>query len=319
MRKLLLVLLCAPLLLLGSCDGDGDDLFPKTDSLGTGWTKIPTATDQTIYDMHFIGNTGFFVADSFVFKSTDGGTTWQKIYQLAEDRIIGIAMGSEQNVILIPSSGLYDHAMYTSQNGGASFTRIALPDRLDVEDVVFVSPSVVYAAGEKFYKSTNGGLTWSSPLYDFDGYNQTSLHFLNASVGWVHTVSGLFKTVNGGVNWERVPTPGFDYLVSASVYFVSANEGYAGDETNVWKTINGGTSWTKVYHGDERTLHDLRFFDSNNGYITGIHLYKTNNGGQTWARDLRIRRGHEIVKIFFTDAYHGWASGTGGNLYKYVR
>jgi photosystem II stability/assembly factor-like uncharacterized protein len=325
MQKLLLLLVSAPLFILSSCGGGGndDDIFPAaTDSLGTGWTRIPTTTDRPICDIHFIGNTGFFVADSAIFKSTDGGTTWQKIYQLPHHRTIQVKMGSAQNVIVIPASGLYDTAMYVSQNGGTSFTVVGLPDRDVVTEVFFVSPTLVYAAGRKFYKSTNGGLTWSTPLYSFGFTNWSSLYFLNASVGWVSTSVGVFKTVNGGANWQQIATHPTNHQLTTSLSFITTDAGYAGDETSVWKTTNNGTSWTKLFEGKYGVSHGLRFFDMNNGYMTDTHIYKTTDGGQTWVRDLRIHRDYRdqsIMKIFFTDPDHGWAGGTDGSLYKYVK
>ena len=81
----------------------GNDPLPPNavDTLATGWRKVSLPPSQTGTDIFFINNTTGFVAGSnFISRSTDGGTTWQKVYNSAST-FANIAMGSTMNAVFV--------------------------------------------------------------------------------------------------------------------------------------------------------------------------------------------------------------------------
>ena len=91
-------------------------------------------------------------------------------------------------------------------------------------------------------------------------------NFLNEQRGWVIKQEGLYKTSDGGLNWQQI-RPGNFYLQPRAVFLLNADTGYMSNQTSIEKTIDGGNSWTTVFTGSN-TYHDIYFFNNDVGYIT---------------------------------------------------
>jgi photosystem II stability/assembly factor-like uncharacterized protein len=284
----------------------GNDNPPaNTDSLSTGWKKITLPAHQGGADVFFINNTtGFVAGGSQISRSTDGGNTWQKVYQ-SNASFVNIAMGSATNAIFV-TAGSSAFKILVTTNGGNSFDSIAIADN-SLTDVFFVSSTVAYAIGQKCWKTTNGGLNWTS-TFDFGsattGYK--SLHFINEQTGWCAGTGGIFNTTNGGVNWNPQSASNFVFGLTGNIFFPDANNGYISDDNSVGKSINGGAAWTKAF-ALGGGYHDLHFVTATTGYVSdNMYIYKTIDGGSTWTRVVRLASGM-IIELHFTDANHGWA------------
>ena len=285
----------------------------SVDTLSTGWRKVTVASLPSAADIFFINNTtGFVCGSNVICRSTDGGNTWQKVYQSAAPQFVNIAMGSATNAVFVTNGG--PQKMFVTSDGGNSFDSVVIADN-SISDAFFVSPTVAYAIGQKCWKSTNGGRNWTS-LFDLSSGGYKSLHFLNEQTGWCAGTGGVFYTSNGGVNWTPQTVSGFSFNATGNVYFVDANNGYISDETSVGKSTNGGGTWTKVYTFDGG-YHDLHFITPLSGYVTdGYSIFKTIDGGASWTKVVRVAS-FGIIELHFTDANHGWATGGAGYILKY--
>ena len=318
MKRILLISLLT-FLIACSKNKDGGTPPNPVDTLATGWTKGTQASIQSGSDIFFINNTtGFHVGGYNINRSTDGGTTWQKVYQ-SNNSIYNMAMGSTSNAIFITSPSGGNSKLIITTNGGNTFDSVMVADN-NITDAFFVSSSIAYAVGRKCWKTFNAGITWTQ-LYDFgptvpDLYK--SLHFLNEQTGWWAGAGGVYKTTNGGINWTAQPTATFNFGNFGNVYFSDANYGYIADGISVGKSIDGGTSWNKIY-----TLlpgyHDLHFITKDIGYVTdNKYIFKTTDGGNTWTKEV-ILVSDNIIEVHFTDANHGWAALSSGSILKYER
>jgi photosystem II stability/assembly factor-like uncharacterized protein len=305
------------LLILFSCkkkDHDVDTPLPKEDSLGTGWTKSsPVAGNSYISDIFFIGNTGFFSSNNSIYKSINGGDSWQKVYQ-SNFGFPNIGMGSAENAGF--ASGMSQ--VFFTTNSGTSFDSTQLAGN-SFSDIFYVAPQVAYALSNKLWKSTNGGENWTS-IYTFpvssSSYNM--LFFLNEQVGWARVNHVLYKTVNGGVNWTPITNHGLADSQYGEVFFIDQNTGYYGNETTLKKTTDGGANWSTVYTSAYGGYHDLHFINSQLGYLTDHKLVvKTVDGGATWTREANLENGASAVELHFTDADHGWVGTGSGTILKF--
>ncbi len=183
-----------------------------------------------------------------VWKSVDGGTSWQNVSDLNHLSSIGaIAVDPNDDADLwvgagetnprndvIPESGLYH-----STNGGRSWTQMAFPNApgisrilLDPKDPKHV---VVGVLGDVFapspnrgvYASFDGGATWAKTLYVSDQAGASDMasnpkdpddiyagiwHVLRRP--WTITSGsttddGLYHSVDGGKTWKQVTGNGF--------------------------------------------------------------------------------------------------------------
>jgi photosystem II stability/assembly factor-like uncharacterized protein len=162
------------------------------------------------YNNAYVGTT------SGVFKSTDGGTTWQPLTRglpgPAEglSRIgIGIAPGDPRRIYAWVTAR--PSALYRSDDAGESWTRMNAENRVwgrgDDFANVRVDPSnpdVVYAANTSTYRSTDGGRTFTAfkGAPGGDDYHTIWINPREPRIMLIASDQGATITVNGGVTWS---------------------------------------------------------------------------------------------------------------------
>ena len=260
-----------------------------------------------------------------IYKSTDGGNTWQHIGLETTQTISKIQIRPDNpDVVYVAALGhVYgpnpDRGVFKSTDGGKTWNKILFEsDRAGAVDLCMdpSNPDTLYAAtweawrtpytlnsggpGSKLYKTTDGGQNWTD-LSRAPGMPKGILGKIGLSVSpvkpdrvWANVEAedgGIFRSDDGGKTWQKV-NDDRDYRQRAwyythlyadpkladTVYVV--NVGFA-------RSTNGGKTWTdlNVPHGDN---HDLwinpadtnRMIESNDGGAT-----VTTDGGKTWTQE----------------------------------
>jgi photosystem II stability/assembly factor-like uncharacterized protein len=155
-------------------------------------------------------------ANGGVFKSTDGGQTWQPLTK-------GLPQGIIQANVTISASNpnrLYSSVatkgtvgIYRSDDGGLSWSQATTDSRpagrigggdLSVPRVDPKNPDVVYVASTVTWKSTDGGKTWTGfrGAPGGDDYQNLWINPNNPSVILLANDQGAIVTVNGGESWS---------------------------------------------------------------------------------------------------------------------
>jgi photosystem II stability/assembly factor-like uncharacterized protein len=180
----------------------------------------------------------------------------------------------------------------------------------------------VGSASGGVWKSLDGGITWKAT---FDKHTQSigavAIDPGNPDIVWVGTgeswvrnsVSvgdGIYKTTDGGDNWQRVGLPDSERIARMqidprkhdTVYACATGHAWnANAERGVFRTTDGGHSWQKVLYVDDNTgCADLEMDPQNPGTLwaamwqyrrtpwsftsggAGSGLYKTTDGGAHW-------------------------------------
>jgi len=153
----------------------------------------------------------------FIFRSDDGGATWQRV------DLPGAGVGQYVPLLSFPTS-----------NDGFI---ILFADRSTVSGVPSAAGSV--------YATHDGGLTWvlagripgTSP-----GGTYNTLQFVDPLHGWVIGQPKSLRTVDGGQTWETLtPNPPMP-----SAEFVSPDEGFSWAAFPLYHTLDGGKTWQPV-------------------------------------------------------------------------
>jgi photosystem II stability/assembly factor-like uncharacterized protein len=200
-----------------------------------------------------------------VLKSTDAGDSWSAtsqrtgVFSLVVDPLT-------PSIIYAAGKSEKGGGVYKSTDGGDTwaFTRVTVVTQNpgSVVDFLEIDPKVasnVYAAiglrfgintgsyGERdtIIKSTDAGSSWS--LATLTGVTVRSIKIDPQSPSTVYVAAdegGIFKSVDGGVNWIQV-NEGLSSLgvVSLTIDRAVPSILYAGTSAGLFKSTNGGGSW----------------------------------------------------------------------------
>ncbi|MGA9117229.1 MAG: FlgD immunoglobulin-like domain containing protein [Bacteroidota bacterium] len=267
---------------LATGDGDAGDTYSvgilKSTDAGETWntTGLAWSTSQTRRIsrllMHPSDPLTLIAAGSGIHKTTDGGATWAQV-QSGTFRDMEFRPDDPSVLYASGASG----SIHRSTNGGNSWLPVTagLPGgggRVAL-GVTPAAPAYVYAlfasssssGFQGFYRSTDGGATWS--------LRSSSPNIL----GWSETGSD-----GGGQGW-------YDLCMAVSEF--NPGEVYTGG-INAWKSTDGGLTWrlasfwygiggVSTVHADQ---HDFHFVPGSDILYAGNDggIYRTVDGAATW-------------------------------------
>ncbi len=223
--------------------------------------------------------------DPGIFKTTDGGNTWDVKYtwfvDSGADVISGLAFSDDLNGLAITreinSSSVYISKVLRTTDAGEtwSFDTISFTD-MSFEEIIYVQ-GVYYILGREV-------------------------------VNWDPQSWSIFSSIDGGLSWNQVYNDTTPVIGDVCMQFLTNNIGFvciqeelssAYTHTEVLKTIDGGVSWsvlgsTASVLAETMSFNDLHFVDEQNGYIIagnwcntsacyrGSAILETSDGGITW-------------------------------------
>lgn len=261
-----------------------------TKNYAQNWTQINSGTTKKINTICFTSSTIGYLGgnDSLLMKTTDGGATWNQLnysginFLQGGEHIINMQFLND-NVGFItvgPYSGSYG-----TTDGGITWNAINLPGNqcynqglfLFDENNGFIGGSGCFQGELISYISSSPWLTgtWTPSVVDAPSFNPANIivdiQFYNANYGLAVSKSGyVFRTVNGGLNWDSVATPAPLYPLT-SVLIINDTIAYAGYDANntgfgLFISTDAGLTWTY-------DMNSATFF-----YPNFLTLHKTNNG-----------------------------------------
>lgn len=144
--------------------------------------------------------------------------------------------------------------------------------------------------GNEIFKTINGGTNWISKLTIDPAKAIDALYFINATTGYA--TSGdftdsllIFKTTDGGENWNLHSFDLVNVAYVNSLFFIDANTGFIGNwDGQILKTTDGGLNWNTVHFTTSGgMLNEIIFTSANNGFaISDMEFLKTVDGGNNW-------------------------------------
>lgn len=190
-------------------------------------------------------------------------------------------------------------------------------DSTDATKLCVIDAQTAYLIGNMLFKSTDGCANFTEMTSAPQGYDGL---FINANVGWVYSYQKLWKTVDGGQNWDEYSIAGGQEYIS-TIYFIDENTGFYSSYNGLKKTIDGGQNWTDIdISGKEyEAVQSMCFVDGQNGWLimgnreVSGGIFNSNDGGDTWTEQEAEYFG-DLSGIFFVDANNGWAVGSGGTI-----
>lgn len=240
-----------------------------------------------------------------VLKSTDGGATWKETglsFDVSDGTTIRrmIMHPTNPNTIFVG----YSHGIYRTTDGGANWAEVLESGWYNKIDDIEFKPgdlNTVYAAsydsdGSYFYKSTNGGSSFSQVSAGLPTNSRIQITVTEAAPDYVYflSTSGIYRSTNSGESFSyRGSYPGnnrqtyYDLAFAAS--HTDPDEVYAG-EIEIYRSTNGGQNFTKLTewqwpntvgytHCD---IHELVFYGSTLYVGSDGLICKTTDNGESW-------------------------------------
>lgn len=268
---------------------------------GSSWRNKNYSVDGTAYSYSSIyaqPGTGKVWAGSYngglILFSSNSGANWVRQQTSAPDAFNDLQMVNSNTGYAV-GGNLFNNTgyCYKTINGGQSWTLLNIPSpytqRIEVD---FVNANTGWIVGGYpsnggclISKTTNGGASWieqsTTPIYNtLIGH----IDMFDANTGYIGTDDNLWKTTNGGTNWNKLNTlqSGIGWT---KVQTFSADTLYLGGNQRINKSFDGGQTWSSVsIPSSLANIFNMDWWDLNNGIVTGTDGYtaRTTNGGITW-------------------------------------
>ena len=157
--------------------------------------------------------------------------------------------------------------------------RISPESGLRLSAIVAINPLVVHAVLQNggVVNTTDGGLTWSTPVAGTVGNPTLGMSFLDSMTGFVVGSAGVIsKTTDGGATWAALPPPQTDFAFF-QMKIISAAEIYAvGSADFLYKSTDLGSTWTPLPNHPRsrnfRPSRHLRFLFTRETRVVDDHV-----------------------------------------------
>jgi photosystem II stability/assembly factor-like uncharacterized protein len=276
--------------------GVNTQLLKTVDAAGN-WIPCTNITNHTIHDFHFItDDIGWVCTDSggvssnniHVFKTINGGNTWNKI-----SVITGVQAISPKIYFTDGAYGTLTETygnIWRTTNGGINWNSQVFGSEI-FNDIEFTSPQTGYIGCWDgtfnylgvLFKTTDSGSTWN--IHHTFPNLQTAIDrisFIDDNTGYISTISYMImRTTNGGTVWDTLGYFKNNGIDVEDIFFSSLNLGWAVDNYgNIYKTTDGAQTWTVDFPDDSVgiSLNHI-FVNGSTGYATGYngHVLKNTN------------------------------------------
>lgn len=285
-------------------------LLTTTDG-GATWRDTSFTVNELTQVRFVDAGTGWLVSNSVgsVFKTVDGGMSWQSVEVEQPHRFTFYAVHSldAQKALLLGTGG----AMFTTDDGGQLWAqRGTAISRQHFNSVTALSDSAAWVFGDGAAFFTNdAGLTWSgSDTISLPGFRAGYALSETRIIGSGSQGQVMFSP-DGGQSWQTQELSARGLI--RQIVFVDDDNGWlAGAHGTLARSSDGGASWIELDAGVTHDFNGIAALSASEAWIVGNEgrIYHTTDGGASWSPQSTPVVTH-LQTIHFTDALNGWAGG----------
>ena len=303
-------------------------------------------------------------ATSGIWKSTNHGTTWEPLFTDQSTSSIGdvTLAPSNPNVVWVGTgepqnrqSSPWGDGVFKSVDGGLTWVNKGLRETRHISRIQVHprNPDIAYVAAvgnlwkdnpeRGVYKTMDGGDSWELVLFSdsntgaidlvMDPSDPNTLFaamYSRRRTAWGFNGSGpgsgIYRTVDGGVNWTRLEEglPDGDLgRIGLDIYRRDGNLVFATvqarrGQTGVYASNDRGDSWEKLSDTNPRPMYFSQIrVDPNDPkriYVGGVNLMRSDDGGRTFTSDgaRNVHLDHHALWIDPSNSNHLLLGSDGG-------
>jgi len=269
-----------------------------------GWTLQILPFSNQISDICFLDSlTGFCttgtndIGSNYIFKTTNGGENWISVY--SGNNFSRIHFINQQTGFAIGIFGYVGNFLKTTDQG-MNWISYNIPYSFRYSDMSVLNEDTIWAVSLDgleggLFRTTDGGQSWIRQFYQFNN-NPERIYMFDENMGFMGRGTGatgtlLWKTTNGGFNWQLIETAS----TFIDIFFIDSLIGYKA-KGNIQKTTDGGYNWIEqnLPTASNIYMNMKKLFFINKDTIWGVSgiysypncwrgiIYKTTNGGNNW-------------------------------------
>lgn len=309
----------------------GDGIFKSTDG-GKSWTHVGLPdvhqvgrliVHPTNPDIVFVAGLGHPYGpneERGIFRTTDGGATWEKVFYIDENTGAAQVEFDAKNPQIVygvmwqHSEGPWENAsfsgpnsgLYKSTDGGTTWKAVrgGLPNGSEGAGRICLGlgvsdPNRLYAAvmdqgrgSQGFYRSDDGGETWTLTSRDRRLGTEVRVHPTNPDIVFDGNIAA-YRSDDAGKTWTSIKgAPGGDDYqriwinpLQPDIMLFTADQGAV-------ITVNGGRTWSSWYNQPTSQLYHVTTDNQFPYWVYGgqqesgaIGVASRGNGGQISFRD----------------------------------
>ncbi|MDL1891391.1 T9SS type A sorting domain-containing protein, partial [Sphingobacteriales bacterium CHB3] len=276
--------------------GAGGVVLRTTDGGGT-WTNVGGGAigSMDLYNIDALNATTAFVTGTpstvtYIFRTTNGGTSWDTVFTQSGGFINAIRMFNASNGIAQGDPVTGKWTILQTTDGGTTWARTATePTQVGTE------------AG------SNNGL---------EAIGSTHIWFTSNS-----TPPKVYRTTDGGATWNSGTLPG-SATFTAGLAFLNTQIGVAGaNNGTAARTTDGGATWNSITVGTTGTIYGMAKAGTLDFWATrGTTIQVSKDRGVIWTQDFSDATSGTIWHINFVTSGNiakGWTVTGTGKIYAY--
>ena len=245
----------------------------KTTDGGNNWVPIWGTGDTTIglEAIWFVNEQVGFANgwNSYFMKTSDGGTTWNKISCGSNVWYYSDVVFRDENngVAAAAMEGDYE-SIFITGDGGDTWVPATSGSNVNITSVCYADDNNLFAVGSagNIHKSMDGGHNWT--IIASPGVKLAGVDFANSLFGVVGGEENIYITRDGGETWTNKKTDISYELFRGVKAFENGTAYVAGND--IWMTTDYGETFVIDYEGGfDVTYNRVRSTPNGNLFACG--------------------------------------------------